>query len=281
MTAWVKVPPGLQACLDWWDAFELSTSDNNNNINNNNNNNNNNNDNNNNNRCSPAQLQGPGCHRATARVKWNKEVNKVVMESFYRIKSFDDEGKPIRGYRRRMFREWRERGMFKSTGHRVCDQPRAIRKNGWILKVELGAIEIQIEDESPGELCREQDVAVEALTVETDIGTVEEEIYDLEDSILDTEGDLSEEYQTIVEQLEERMVEGRTGNGIMFKIVDKKVLKVQADRVNEVIQYLESKSITETNNLTRAASAWVAEWTELKKAEHEKKNEPKWKLGLR
>ena len=96
MTAWVKVPPGLQACLDWWDAFELSTSDNNNN-NNNNNDNNNNNNNNNNNRCSPAQLQGPRCHRATARVKWNKEVNKVVMESFYRNKSFDDEGKPIMG----------------------------------------------------------------------------------------------------------------------------------------------------------------------------------------
>ena len=60
-------------------------------------------------RCSPAQQWGPGRHRATARVKWNKEVNKVVMECFYRSKPFDEERKPIRGYRKIMFRKWRER----------------------------------------------------------------------------------------------------------------------------------------------------------------------------
>ena len=76
------------------------------------------------------------------------------------------------------------------------------------------------------------------------------------------------------------MVEGRTGNGIMFKKVDKKVLKVQTDRVNEAIKYLKSKSITETNNLTGTASAWVAERIGLKKAEHRKKNEPRWKRRI-
>ena len=45
------------------------------------------------------------------------------------------------------------------------------------------------------------------------------------------------------------MVEGRTGNGIMFKKVDKKVLKVQTDKVNEAIKYLKSKSIAKANNL--------------------------------
>ena len=65
---------------------------------------------------------------------------------------------------------------------------------------------------------------------------------------------MSEEHQVIVEQLKQVVVEGRTGDGIMFKKVDKKFLKVQTDRVNEVIKYLKSKSITETNNLIRAAS---------------------------
>ena len=41
-------------------------------------------------------------------MKWNKEVNKVVMECFYRSKAFDEEGKPVRGYRQKMFGEWRE-----------------------------------------------------------------------------------------------------------------------------------------------------------------------------
>ena len=52
------------------------------------------------------------------------------MECFYRSKPFDEEGKPIRGYRKRMLREWRERGMFESIEQRVCDQARAMRKNG-------------------------------------------------------------------------------------------------------------------------------------------------------
>ena len=70
-----------------------------------------------------------------------------------------------------------------------------------------------------------------------------------------TEGDLSAEPQVIVEQLKKIMVEGRTGDDIMFKKVDKKVLNVQADRVNDfAIKYINSKSITETNNLIRAGS---------------------------
>ena len=70
-----------------------------------------------------------------------------------------------------------------------------------------------------------------------------------------TEGDLSAERQVIVEQLKKIMVEGRTGNDIMFKKVNKKVLNVQADRVNDfAIKYINSKSITETNNLIRAGS---------------------------
>ena len=91
-------------------------------------------------------------------------------------------------------------------------------------------------------------------TVETDVGTAEEEMNDAEDSTGDTEGDLSEEHWMIVEQLKEIMVEGRIGDDIMFKKVDKKVLKVQTNRVNEAMKYLKSKSITETNNLIRIAS---------------------------
>ena len=52
------------------------------------------------------------------------------MQFFYRSKPFDEEGKPIRGYRKIIFREWRKRGMFKSMEQRVSDQARAIRKNG-------------------------------------------------------------------------------------------------------------------------------------------------------
>ena len=76
------------------------------------------------------------------------------------------------------------------------------------------------------------------------------------------------------------MVKGRTSNDIMFKKMYKKVLKVQTDRLNEAIKHLKSKSITETNNLIRAASVWVAEQIGLKKMDHRKKNEPRWKRRI-
>ena len=93
-----------------------------------------------------------------------------------------------------MLKEWREKGMFESTEQRVCGQARAIINNGWSSKLELEAINRQVEDESQGDVCREQDVTVEAETVENDAGRAEQEMNDAEDSIGAKEGDLSEEH---------------------------------------------------------------------------------------
>ena len=125
-------------------------------------------------------------------------------------------------------------------------------------ELELEAIKRQVEVESQDELFREQDVAVDADTVEIDVWTVQEEIHDTEDSSSDPEVDLSEEHQMIVEQLKKIMLEGRTGNGIMFKKVDKKVLKVQADRVDEAITYLkrDRNKQKQTIQLGQLVSGW-------------------------
>ena len=42
--------------------------------------------------------------------------------------------------------------MFQSTEQRVCDQARAIRKNGWLSELELEGIKRQVEDESQDDL---------------------------------------------------------------------------------------------------------------------------------
>ena len=238
--------------------------------------------------CFLVQQPEPGRHQVTARIKWNKEVNKVVMECFYRSKPFDEEGKPVRGYRQRMFREWRGRGLFESTEQRVCDQARAIRKSGWLSQLELETIKRQVEDEFQGEFGEDAATEVETVEnentaenedmVENEVESVAEEIANVEevnnnviDSVDDTRHNLNDEHRKIVERLNEIMLEGKTSDGIMFKKVDKKTLKVQTDRINYVIKYFKSKNITETNDLIKAASVWVAEQIGLKKTDYRKK----------
>ena len=54
--------------------------------------------------------------------------------------------------------------MFESTEQHVCDQARAIRKNGWLSPLELEAITRQLEDEFQGEFG--ENAATEVETVE-------------------------------------------------------------------------------------------------------------------
>ena len=70
------------------------------------------------------------------------------------------------------------------------------------------------------------------------------------------------------------MLKGKASDGIMFKEVDKKTLKIQTDRVNDAIKYFESKNITETKDLIKAASGCAAEQIGLKKRNYREKKRP-------
>ena len=114
-------------------------------------------------RCSLVRQRGPGRHPTTVRTKWSKNVSKIVME----CKPSDDDGKPIRGYRQRMMQEWKEHGVFEITKQRLCDQERAIRKNGWFSDLELENIRRMIDAKS--EIVKESIEDVEENQTERDI----------------------------------------------------------------------------------------------------------------
>ena len=88
-----------------------------------------------------GQQPTPGRHQATARLKWNKEVNKIVMKCFYK-------SNPIkRGYRKRMFGIWKENGIFEISEQRLADQARAIKLNEWLSEVELEEIRREVSQD--------------------------------------------------------------------------------------------------------------------------------------
>ena len=210
-------------------------------------------------RCSLGEQRGPGRYPMTARKRWSKEVNKVVMECFYRSKPSDEEGRPIRGYRQRMFRQWRLRGMFESTEQRVCDQARAIRKNGWLSELELEMIKWKIDNEAQNEDSGHENGSQIEIVKEEMLISLDQDNYisnsneegqfsiprnDIEGTEAN-EVDLDQDHRQIIQKLKEIMKEGKTTEGIMFKKVDKKMLRNATEKVNLAIKFIDTSNITQ------------------------------------
>ena len=88
-----------------------------------------------------AEQARPGRKRATAGMKWTKEVNKLVMKCY--IKS----NPKVRGYMKRMMALWSDIGVYKINQQRLADQARAIKRNGWLSDVEIEEIKRSIAAE--------------------------------------------------------------------------------------------------------------------------------------
>ena len=89
------------------------------------------------------------------------------------------------------------------------------------------------------------------------------------------------EERKILDQIREIIAEG-LGNkhGYSFKKVDKKRLEEETKKVNKAIRHVATRDITESNNLIKAASIWVARQFGLKRAIRGKKVEPWWKRRI-
>jgi len=98
-------------------------------------------------RCPVVQQRRPGCHLTTAKRKWTKELNVKVMECYFLSNPLDKNGRPVRGYRQRMHRLWKDSGMFDIREQNLCDQARAIQKNEWLSVVELEMIKRKVVEQ--------------------------------------------------------------------------------------------------------------------------------------
>ena len=95
-------------------------------------------------RCSSAQQRGPGRHPVTARTKWSKEMNKLVMKCSYKSTA---PHLPKRNYRKRMLDAWNEIGLFELNEQKLAGQARAIKVNQWLSDLELERIRLEVERE--------------------------------------------------------------------------------------------------------------------------------------
>lgn len=84
-----------------------------------------------------------------------------------------------------------------------------------------------------------------------------------------------------MDQIKDIIAEGVGNNhGIPFKKVDKKRLDEETRKVNMAIKHVVTKYTTETNNLIKAASIWIARQLSLKKPVRGRKIKPWWKRRI-
>ena len=83
-------------------------------------------------RCTVGEQRRPSHHQKTAGTVWSREMNVAVMECYVLSRLFDEEGKPIRRYRKRSITSGRKDRVLKVTEQRLCDQARMIKMNGWL-----------------------------------------------------------------------------------------------------------------------------------------------------
>ena len=88
---------------------------------------------------------------------------------------------------------------------------------------------------------------------------------------------LDDETQLIIAQLNKILAGGRNTDGISFKKVDMNPLKRTTAKVKRVIKLTETKNITQTNNIIKAAGVWVVDQLGLRMHEGPKKKDPRCK----
>ena len=103
--------------------------------------------------------------RTSRRRKWEKEVNKIVIECWIRSEPTK------RKYRQRMKQIWDEIGVFDMTEQRLADQARQIRTNKWLTDVEIEEIErrCQGRENDEGVQLGDEERNVDGLIGETEV----------------------------------------------------------------------------------------------------------------
>ena len=228
-------------------------------------------------RCPMGEQRGPGRHPATARTGWSKEMNIAVMECYYLSNPVDDNGKPVRGYRRRMHSFWKERQSFNITEQRLCDQARLIRKNNWLTALQLAEIKDRVWNVS----------VVEG--TDNYAGDVGEEVVEVNNTVKDDSclisaniEELSNEEREIIEELNSIIKNDLHIELQGFKKVDRTLLRKHVKSINGILKNVATESVTGTNDLLKACAILIGRKVGLKPVRRRAngRKEPWWKRRI-
>ena len=157
-----------------------------------------------------------------------------------------------------MHRIWKEKEVLPTSEQRICDQARAIKKNGWLTDIELESIKQRVlrEEISHGEsdLEREEEVeSVRNVEQQEDTQTTDQPEETGEESIrVERYEELSEDEKEIVDRIIEIMKAEEDYRVLPFKKVDRLKINEIIAKVNKLVARIQTDNITDTNKLLKA-----------------------------
>ena len=215
-------------------------------------------------------------------------MTKVVMKCY--IKSSPDR----RGYRKRMMAIWSEEGICEITEQRLACQARAIKTNGWLSAVEIEEIRRQIVVESNRENLGETNMPTMNETGSNGNGNANESSESTEERRNDESSDqfsviaeklrsnaCSEEQVVILQLLVDELAKEDLPKPPCLRNVERSKFKKAVLEVNDVIQYIDTSSVTETNKLLMAGANVVYTRLGMKQRSSYSKTEPWWKKRIK
>ena len=185
------------------------------------------------------------------------------MKCYFWSRSVDEEGKPVRGYKKRMHNIWKKRYGTEITKQRLREQAR-ISKNEWITKLKLENIRRLLQ--------KEKDIQV------NNNGNTGERFYRDEDNTHENKAtqvdreDLGEEEKDIFD-LEFRG----------FNKIDKCALAEGSRKINCILQHIRTENIVDINILIKAVIVYIGKEIDLKASgsENNKESESWWKRRIK
>ena len=255
-------------------------------------------------RCLVEQQHGPDRQRNTAarsRICWSRVMNMCVMECYYGSEPFDEAGVPRRGYRKRMYELWKQRETGSVSEQRLCDQARAIMKNGWLTNSELESIRRRGMDDV---LSKENNGGV-TQELEQGGGHEREQVNQQQedwvriqrngmsdgsmnanvDIVVGDTSELSVEEKGLIDRLIQIVEDERnkTVKSFSYRSANQKKLSDEIVRMNRILEVLTMPSISVTNEVIRGVSMLVAENLGLREnvGGRRKEVEPWWKRRIK
>ena len=184
------------------------------------------------------------------------------MKCYFLSRSVDEEGKPVRGYKKRMHNIWKKRYGTEITKQRLREQAR-ISKNEWITKLKLENIRRLLQ--------KEKDIHV------NNNGNTGERFYRDEDNTHENKATLVDR-----EDLgEEKDISNLEFRG--FNKIDKCALAEGSRKINCILQHIRTENIVDTNILIKAVIVYIGKEIDLKASgsENKKESESWWKRRIK